>query len=199
MRHEVRIRHFFPFARLPKGGMEEAVRRFLLAVAFLLVATIPCTAGSDSQTEQNKRIVTRMVEIINSRDYDRLGEVMSSDLVRHSAATPDVNVKSLEDMRKFLEMDNQAVPDSVVTIEDLIAEGNMVAGRLTYEGTQEGAMGPFPPSNKRVKGPFLAFLRIQDGKVAEMWVEWDNLSMLVQLGHYRPNDEAAAAAKESQK
>jgi hypothetical protein len=32
-----------------------------------------------------------------------------------------------------------------------------------------------------------------------MWVEWDNLSLLTQLGHYPPDDEAIAAREESQK
>jgi predicted ester cyclase len=44
-------------------------------------------------------------------------------------------------------------------------------------------MGPFPPGGKRVELPFMAILRIEDDKIAEMWVEWDNVSILTQLGH----------------
>jgi hypothetical protein len=28
--------------------------------------------------------------------------------------------------------------------------------------------------------------RLSEGRVAEMWVTWDNLSMLMQLGHWSP-------------
>ncbi|MCH8960675.1 MAG: hypothetical protein IH820_04960 [Bacteroidetes bacterium] len=31
---------------------------------------------------------------------------------------------------------------------------------------------------------FLGILRIEEGKIAEMWVEWDNLNILTQLGHF---------------
>jgi predicted ester cyclase len=47
-------------------------------------------------------------------------------------------------------------------------------------------MGPFPPSGKPLEIPFLGILRIEDGKIAEIWVEWDNLSALTKLGHLPP-------------
>jgi hypothetical protein len=54
-------------------------------------------------------------------------------------------------------------------------------------------MGPFPPSGKKVESTFLRILRLEDGKIAELWVEWDNLAMLTQLGHFpRPPPEPQA-------
>jgi len=51
-------------------------------------------------------------------------------------------------------------------------------------GTQKGPMGPFPASHKRMELPFIGILRLEQGKVAEIWVEWDNLNALTQLGHF---------------
>jgi hypothetical protein len=34
--------------------------------------------------------------------------------------------------------------------------------------------------------PFIGIARFKDGKVAELWVEWDNLGALTQLGHFPP-------------
>ncbi len=31
--------------------------------------------------------------------------------------------------------------------------------------------------------PFMGILSVVNGKIAEMWVEWDNLGALAQLGH----------------
>ncbi len=59
----------------------------------------------------------------------------------------------------------------------------MVAVMARYIGTQTGQMGPFPPSDKRVELPFMAILRIENDKIVELWVEWDNVSILTQLGH----------------
>jgi predicted ester cyclase len=43
-------------------------------------------------------------------------------------------------------------------------------------------MGDFPATGNRVESKFLAIFRIEEGKIAELWVEWDNVAMLTQLG-----------------
>ena len=45
-------------------------------------------------------------------------------------------------------------------------------------------MGPFPPSGKRLSLDFAALFRIESGKIVELWVTWDNLAALSQLGHF---------------
>ena len=73
-------------------------------------------------------------------------------------------------------------PDQRVTIHDMVAEGDRVAVRATYSGTHTGPMGDVPPTGKAVESPFLAMFRIESGRIAELWVEWDNVAMLTQLG-----------------
>jgi predicted ester cyclase len=65
----------------------------------------------------------------------------------------------------------------------MLAEGDLVAIWATYEGTQRGQMGPFPPSGKKMRVDFGAILRVENGKIAELWVTWDNMAALAQLGH----------------
>jgi hypothetical protein len=45
-------------------------------------------------------------------------------------------------------------------------------------------MGPFPPSNAKMELDFCGILRFEKSKVVEIWVTWDNLSALTQLGHF---------------
>ena len=52
-------------------------------------------------------------------------------------------------------------------------------------------MGPFPPSGYAIDLKFIRILRVEDGKIAEIWVEWDNLAVLTQLGHFPPPGAAA--------
>jgi predicted ester cyclase len=59
----------------------------------------------------------------------------------------------------------------------------MVAAWAIYEGTQLGQMGSFPPSGKKVRFDFGTILRVVDGKLAELWVTSDNLTILAQLGY----------------
>ena len=73
-------------------------------------------------------------------------------------------------------------PDQRVIMHDMVAEGDRVAIRATYAATHSGPMGDTPATGKRVESPFLAMFRIESGRIAELWVEWDNAAMLTQLG-----------------
>ena len=135
---------------------------------------------------ENVKVVRAMIEAVNSRNLDALDGLIASDVVRHSAATPGVSVTSLEEFRAFLEADLEGVPDSVQEIEIIFGSGAFVAVRAKYKGTQLGPMGPFPPKGNSVNAPFMAILRLDEGKIAEIWVEWDNINILTQLGHFPP-------------
>jgi steroid delta-isomerase-like uncharacterized protein len=150
------------------------------------------TAGND--LERNKDVVRRMIAAINARDFAALDGLVAVDVRRHSAATPGVVVRNLDDFKAYLRRDLVAVPDSHQDVQSIVAAGDMVAVRVVYRGTQTGPMGPFPPSGRTLELPFMGFLRIADGKVAEMWVEWDNVAALTQLGHMPP---PGSGAKES--
>ena len=63
----------------------------------------------------------------------------------------------------------------------------------TYEGTQLGQMGPFPPTGRKVRFDFGAVCRVENGKLAELWITWDNLTIFGQLGHLPAAVPAATA------
>lgn len=139
--------------------------------------------------ETNKDLLRRFVAAANERDFDAFQELVAPDVVRHSPSTPGLTVRSRDEFLAFLRQDLAAVPDSVQTIHIMVAEDDRIAAWLTYSGTQQGQMGPFPPTGKHADVDFAAILRIADGRIAEMWVVWDNVSMLTQLGHMAPPGE----------
>jgi len=156
--------------------------RLVFIIFVVGVSITPCLADE----AENIRIVKSMADAINERNLTALDHLVAQDVVRHSAATADVTVTNLEEFREFLKTDFAAVPDSVQTIDLIFADDEFVAMKATYSGTQKGPMGPFPPSGKKLVLPYIGILRIADGKVAEIWVEWDNLYALAQLGHLQP-------------
>ena len=78
------------------------------------------------------------------------------------------------------------MPDARTNAQFLIAEGDLVAIYGTYAGTQTGSWGPLPPSGKRFELDISGVFRVAHGKIAELWVTWDNLAALAQLGHVPP-------------
>ena len=156
---------------------------FILLMSLVIIS--PCYAnGTD-----NVLVVKNMIEAVNNRNLEVLDLYISEDIVRHSGATPGVNVTNLEEFRDFLRSDFAVASDSVQEIDIIFGSNEYVAVRARYIGTQTGEMGPFPASGKKMELPFIGILRFSDGKIVEMWVEWDNLNALSQLGHFPPATE----------
>lgn len=158
--------------------------RHFLPVGLLLTTLAPGCAEEPS--ERNKEVVRQMAQAINKRDFAMIEDLVSADVHRYSGATPDLIVENLEQFLAFLEQDLAAVPDAHQEINLILAEDDLVAIHATYSGTQTGDFGPFPPSGRRLELSFIGILRVEEGKIVEIRVEWDNLSALAQLGHFPP-------------
>jgi steroid delta-isomerase-like uncharacterized protein len=75
-----------------------------------------------------------------------------------------------------------AFPDAHLTVEDELAERNIVAARWTYQGTHKGEFMGMPTTGRQVSVKGMNFFRIVDGKIVENWSSFDMLSLLQQLG-----------------
>jgi steroid delta-isomerase-like uncharacterized protein len=129
--------------------------------------------------EENKVLATRFYqEILNSRGMDAADEILSEDYIDHSAAAP-----GLENFKTYLGMITSVFPDISVTIEDLFADENKVASRLTIRGTQSGSFRGFPATGGQATWSGMDIIHIFNSKIVERWSERDFLHMLVQLGH----------------
>jgi steroid delta-isomerase-like uncharacterized protein len=136
--------------------------------------------------ENNKAVLRAFVAAINARDWPAVESLAAPDIVRHSATAGSPRGVGRDSLLAFLRGEAEAFPDSQETIEFTVAEGDLVAARLRFRGTQLGQSGPYPPTGRVLDAGFLGIFRIADGKVAEVWVEFDNLNSLIQLGHYAP-------------
>lgn len=161
---------------------------FPLMTALVVVAS--CAMEQDSQLAKNKQVVERFVEISNAAKWNELSDIVAADFRRHSAATAGKPVRSLEEFIALQQGLMATFPDQHVRLDQIIAEGDYVAIRAAYTGTQSGPMGEFPASGNKMDGPFIAFFRIESGKIAELWVEWDNVNILAQLGIFPPPESS---------
>jgi len=149
-----------------------------------LLVVAGCARPNRSTEDRNRALVTRFGEALNAKDFDTVRQLLTPDFVRHSQASPQVAVTSSDQFINYLKADAAVFPDSHQTLEHIVVEGDFVAFWVRYDGTQEGQMGPFPPSHKRMHLDSSGIFRVRDGKLAELWVIWDNLAALTQLGHF---------------
>jgi predicted ester cyclase len=133
--------------------------------------------------EHIRNLFRRLAEAMNSRELEQLDDILTDDFTRHCEATPDVIVNSREDFKEFLRANTLSFPDNVQTFEQVITEGDMAGFWATYEGTQNGDLGPFSASGKKTNFSFAGVARTREGRLAELWVTWDNMTILAQLGH----------------
>lgn len=130
--------------------------------------------------EENKNIVRRYQNIYNSNNLDALDEVVSKDLL-----TPKIMPgipTGIEGAKAAHRIMLAGFPDYQTVIDDLFAEGDKVAARITMSGTHTGSFMGIPPTGKHVSFTGMYIARIADGKIAEHWGEEDGVSLLQQLG-----------------
>lgn len=139
--------------------------------------------ASTTSAAANKALVRRFIEEgSNARDYDLIEEVTASDIVIHNAPGTDEEVIGRDAYMGLIREYFEAIPDLSVTLEDIIAEDELVAYRATYTGTHEGEIMGVPATGKKVSVEGNVFVRIEDGKVAELRGQLDTLGFLQQLG-----------------
>jgi steroid delta-isomerase-like uncharacterized protein len=75
-----------------------------------------------------------------------------------------------------------AFPEIHFTIEAAIAEGDLVALRWSSNQEHRGAYLGVAPLGTRVHMSALAMYRFADGKIVEVWIMFDPLNIMQQLG-----------------
>lgn len=137
-------------------------------------------------TEQNKTIVRRWIkDMFEKGNLALADELFTSDSISHDRSGPGPNgewPRGPEGARAVVKAYRGAFPDIKYTIEDQIAEGDLVVTRWRASGTNTGPLMGLPATGKPAAISGIETERLVNGKIAESWVNFDNISMLVQLG-----------------
>ena len=121
--------------------------------------------------EENKKVVQRYQEIYNSNDLDSLNEVVSEDLL-----TPKIMPgipTGIEGAKAAHRIMLTGFPNYQTIIDDLFAEGDKVAARITMSGTNTGSFMGIPPTGRYVSFTGIYIARLANGKIVEHWGEED--------------------------
>ena len=133
-------------------------------------------------SEENKAIVRRQEEeLFTQGNLDAADEIYAPNYVGHDPSNPE-DIRGLEAAKQAAADYREAFPDLQVIIEDLIAEGDKVAARVRFSGTHQGELDGIAPTGRRVDCTGIVISRIEGGKIAEDWANFDDLGMMQQLG-----------------
>jgi len=131
-------------------------------------------------SEQNKSLVRKLVdEVWNKKDTNKLEEFLTPQC---SLQTPDGTIHGLREYKQFVETYMKAFPDCKITIDEIIAEDNMVSARSTFSGTHRGELRGIAPTGKQVRAQSVMLAKISGGKVSDEVLAFDRLTLFEQLG-----------------
>ena len=139
-------------------------------------------------SEENKALVRNFFEEVwNNRNLDYLDEVYSTDFTLHAlwqntSAGGAIEASGIEPAKTVIGGWFKGFPDIKVTVEDQVAEGDLVGSRHSSHGTHTADFMGIPASGKEATVTGMTITRIADGKMVEAWTCWDALGMFEQLG-----------------
>ena len=92
----------------------------------------------------------------------------------------------LYETRQRHPMLHAAFPDLSYTIDAEMADGDMVAMRVTYTGTHKGLFMGIAPTGKQISYGAILMDQVVDGKIVQHNANADWLSVFIQLGVISP-------------
>lgn len=141
--------------------------------------------------EENKAIVRRFFdEVMNAHDAAAVDQILAPNFINHFAGMPPAD---RETVRRYLPMYPAAFPDVHTTLEEMLAEGDMVSVRFTLRGTHQGEFMGMPATGRSVTMSGMALFRLAGGQIVEEYVNEDTLGMMQQLTGPPPGQAAPDA------
>ena len=143
-------------------------------------------SSDDTQLSNYKQVARRYLEECwNQGKLDSLRELMADNCRHHDPVFPSLS-GGTENIKQHITTCKAAFPDLKFTIDDTIAERNEVVHHWTGRGTHKGPFLGMQPTNKQATVSGTSIYRIDKGKIAEVWVDWNLMTMMEQLGVAAP-------------
>jgi steroid delta-isomerase-like uncharacterized protein len=130
--------------------------------------------------EQNKTVIKKLFEQgMNERKFEMLKDIIGPDFINHGI--PNAN-RGPEGFKEVLGQFLTGYPDMKINLENIIADGDMVATRGYWTGTNNGSFMGIPATGKKVKVDFIDVWKMLEGKCQENWVQMDMMGLMQQIG-----------------
>jgi predicted ester cyclase len=130
-----------------------------------------------------RTLIERMFDIIDNHRYDEFTTVVTEDVVQ---TNPQARLHSAADWIEFSKGWEAAIPDGRHTVTTCLQAGDAAAVEGYYRGTHLGPLqtpqGAVPATGRTLELAFSAFGTLRGGRLAEVHVYFDSMSIMAQLG-----------------
>lgn len=144
-------------------------------------------------TEDNKAVVRRFVEELwNARRLEVADEIFAAEGVTHqlhSGTEPTPAPRGPETMKRHVAEWLDSFPDLTFTVEQMLAEGDLVTTRILMRGTHAREWFGVAPTGREISLRMFVVHRLDRGRIVEDWVLVESLGFFQQLGLLPPTEE----------
>ncbi|MDE2355354.1 MAG: ester cyclase [Alphaproteobacteria bacterium] len=119
-------------------------------------------------------------EAWNQGDYRNLPSQLAPVITLHFHGE-DIPLR-VDDVIGLVDRFRNAFPDFNWIVDEAISQGGTVAMRTTFTGSMTGPFDDHPPTGRRMRVSFQLFAHVRDGRIQELWEEYDVAGMRRQLG-----------------
>jgi steroid delta-isomerase-like uncharacterized protein len=131
---------------------------------------------------ENKELVRRWFdEVWCQHRAEAIVEMSAPDVIAHNLGDGTEPFRGTAPFVEFHRKFTSAFPDLRITVEEVIAEGDLTAARIAVTGTHTGEGLDLPPTGRPIQFEGMTFVRWKDGRVAEGWNVVDFATMMRQL------------------
>jgi steroid delta-isomerase-like uncharacterized protein len=130
-------------------------------------------------SEANNTTAIQTMEALDRRDLDTVRSHMASNSRFYGWAPEPLDA---DGHKAFMSALLTAFPDSRFIVDDVIAEGDRVAVRHHLQGTHQAELQGVSATGRQVEVNAIVIFRIENGMVAEAWLNADIMGMMQQLG-----------------
>ncbi len=130
-----------------------------------------------ARSRRQQTVAHAFAELMNSHDPDAVDGFIAENYINHNAYVGD----GREANRAFWTQWFAAFPDTEVSLDDVLVDGDRAAGRFTYRATFQGPFLGLPPAGRPVVMHSIDIWRVADGMAVEHWDQLDEQAFFAQL------------------
>lgn len=131
-------------------------------------------------SENAKALAGRAVDAYNTHDVEAFAAFYAPDVVIHNV--PSVVPPGREGLVFLMKGQFEAFPDEHLTVDEILAERDLIVLLWSSTGTHTGPLMGIPPTGKKVTNSGISIFRLADGKVVDSWLHQNMFAVMEQLG-----------------
>ena len=133
-----------------------------------------------AQVTANIEIITRFEHGFRVADQAAIDELGDPGAVDHNPAPG--HEPTLAGFKQKVAYFLEIFPDLKEDLQDIVASGDTVATRWALTGSLQQEFMGIPASGQTIRIEGMNFYRLKDGRVTDIWTQFDGAAMMQQLG-----------------